>query len=278
VAGFTDSWDFPFTAYGNPGQSYNNDLRFYVKLNPQFAAVSSVVFGPNGTDARTATADLAGSAWFSGYTQAGFLTTLNTCQPQDAGSYDGFLLHTNFAGLCETSPMAICAVLPDSYAPQRLEFTAQAADVEVAKSITLYLDGLLAFSSRAAQFDVWLPVALGNHSATVVSQAVNGSTQRAQQAFWVQSSSSCPVSPVVPSLTFCGPLNATVVSGSVNVVIRANDGSAPPAFVNLYADGKLVASLQNQNGSYTGTPTLHQVITRSRRSARTPAMMFCGPA
>jgi hypothetical protein len=256
VSGFTDSWDFPFTAYGNPGQAYNNDLAFYVKLNPQFAAVSSVVFGPNGTDSRNSIADLAGGAWFSGYTQAGFLTTLNAYQPQAAGSYDGYLLHTNFAGLCETSTVAVCAIVPDSYSTQRLEFTAQAADVEGAKSIVLYLDGLVAFSSRAAQFDVWLPVALGNHTATVVSQSADGSTQRAQQAFWVASSSTCPLSPVVPSLTFCGPLNAAVVSGSVNVVMQANDGSVPPATVNLYADGKLAATLQNQNGSYTGTLTL----------------------
>jgi len=150
---------------------------------------------------------------------------------------------------------ALPAILPDSGTPQRLQFTAQAADVEGAKSIILYLDGLVAFSSRAAQFDVWLPVALGNHTATVVSQSADGSTQRAQQAFWVASSSTCPVSPVVPSLTFCGPLNAAVVSGSVNVVIDAN-GDAPPATVNLYADGKLAATLQNQNGSYTGTLTL----------------------
>ncbi len=256
ASGFTDSWDFPFTAYGNPAQSYNNELGFYVKLNPQFAAVSSVVFGPNGTEARTATADLAGGAWFSSFTQAGFLTTLNAYQPQDAGSYDGYLLHSNFAGLCETSTVAICAILPDSYSTQRIQFTAQAADVEGAKSISLYLDALLAFSSRAAQFDVWLPVALGNHTATVVSQSADGSTQRAQQAFWVASSSTCPLSPVVPSLTFCGPLNAAVVSGAVNVVIQANDGSVPPPTVNLYADGKLAATLQNQNGSYTGTLTL----------------------
>src|SRR5258708_3601788 len=256
ASGFTDSWDFPFTAYGNPGQSYNNELGFYVKLNPQFAAVSSVVFGPNGTEARTATADLAGGAWFSSFTQAGFLTTLNAYQPQDAGSYDRYLLHSNFAGLCETSTVAICAILPDSYSTQRIQFTAQAADVEGAKSISLYLDALLAFSSRAAQFDVWLPVALGNHTATVVSQSADGSTQRAQQAFWVASSSTCPLSPVVPSLTFCGPLNAAVGSGAVNVVIQANDGSVHPPTVNLYADGKLAATLQNQNGSYTGTLTL----------------------
>jgi hypothetical protein len=152
--------------------------------------------------------------------------------------------------------VAVCAILPDSGIPQRIQFTAQAADTEGTKSIVLYLDGLVAFSSRAAQFDVWLPVALGNHTATVVSQSVDGSTQRAQQAFWVASSSNCPVSPVVPSLTFCSPLNAAVVSGLVNVVIQANDGGAPPATVNLYADGKLVATLQNQNGSYTGTLTL----------------------
>jgi hypothetical protein len=256
VSGFTDSWDFPITAYGNPGQASNNDLAFYVKLNPQFAAVSSVEFGPNGTDSRNSIADLAGGAWVSGYTQAGFLTTLNAYQPQDAGSYDGFFLHTNFAGLCEASTVAICAILPDSATPQRLQFIAQAADVEGAKSIVLYLDGLLAFSSRAAQFDVWLPVALGNHTATVVAQSADGSTQRAQQAFWVASTSTCPLSPVVPSLTFCGPLNAAVVSGAVNVVIQANDGAAPPPALNLYADGKLAATLQNQNGSYTGTLTL----------------------
>jgi hypothetical protein len=266
VSGFTDSWDFPFTAYGNPGQASNNQLAFYVKLNPQFAAASSVVFGPNGTGSSTSTPDLAGGAWFSGYTQAGFLTTLNAFQPQDAGSYDGFLLHTSFAGLCETSTVAICAILPDSYSPQRIQFTAQAANVEGAKSISLYLDGMVAFSSRAAQFDVWLPVAFGNHTATVVSQAVNGSTQRAQQTFWVETTSTCPLSPVVPSLTFCSPLNAAVVSGSVNVVVQANDGPALPATVNLYADGKLVATLQNQNGSYTATLTLpsgHHTLSTS---------------
>lgn len=256
VSGFTNSWDFPVTAYSNPGQAVNDEVGFYIKLNPQFAAVSSVAFGPNGTESWTANADQGGGAWFSGNTQEGFFTTLNAYQPQDAGGYDGYLLHTNFAGLCETSSVAICAIAPDPGVPERIQFTAQAANVEGATSISLDIDGLVAFTSHAAQFDAWLPIAPGNHTATVIAQSTNGSTQRTQQKFNVASSSACPLSPVVPSLTICSPLNAASISGSVSIVVEANDGSAPPANIGLYVDGKYTATLPIQNGSYTDTLTL----------------------
>lgn len=256
VSGFTNSWDFPVTAYGNPGQAVNNDLGFYIKLNPQFAAVSSVQFGPNGTDAWTSSADLNGGAWFSGYTQTGFLTTLNAYRAQDAGSYDAFLLHTDFSGLCETSSVAVCAITPDPYSSERIQFTAQAAGTEDATSIRLLLDGQTAFTSHAAQLDTWLPMAPGNHTATVISLAANGTSQKTQQSFNVQSSSACPLSPVVPSLTLCSPLNAASVQGPVSIVIEANDTGAAPANVGLFVDNKFVATLPNQNNAYSTTITL----------------------
>jgi hypothetical protein len=256
VSGFTDSWDFPITAYGNPGQSYNNELGYYVKLNPQFAAISSVAFGPNGTNAWTSNADGSGGAWFSGYTQAGFFSTLNAYQPQDAGGYDAYLLHTNFAGLCETSSVAICAINPATSSTQLIQFTAQTANVEATTSMSLAIDGQIAYTSHSAQFDVWLPVALGNHTATVIAQSTGGSTQSVQQPFWVQENSACPLNPVIPSLTICSPLNAASVTGSVSVVVEANDGAAPPASIKLYVDNAYLATLQNQNGTYTDTLTL----------------------
>jgi hypothetical protein len=256
VSGFTNSWNFPVTAYSNPGQAVNNQVGYYVKLNPQFAAVSSVVFGPNGTEAWTSNTDFAGGAWFSGYTGEGFFTTLNAYQPQDAGGDDGFLLHTNFALVCETSTVAICAINPSPYSSERIEFTAQAANLEGVTSLSLNIDGLPAFTSHAAQFDVWLPVAVGNHTATVVSQSVNGSSQRAQQAFYVAPSSACPLSPVVPSLTICSPLNAASVQGSVSLVVEANDGAAAPSNIGLFVDNKYIGTLQNQNGTYSDTLTL----------------------
>jgi hypothetical protein len=256
VSGFTNSWNFPVTAYSNPGQAVNDQIGYYIKLNPQFAAVSSVVFGPNGTEAWTSNTDFAGGAWFSGYTGEGFFTTLNAYQPQDAGGNDGYLLHTNFAGVCETSTVAICAINPDPGSSERIQFTAQAANVEGATSISLDIDGLPAFTSHAAQFDVWLPVAVGNHTATVVSQSVNESSQRAQQAFYVAPSSTCPLSPVVPSLTICSPLNAASVSGSVSVVVEANDGAAAPANIGLIVDNKYAGTLPSQNGTYSDTLTL----------------------
>jgi hypothetical protein len=256
VSGFTNSWDFPVTAYSNPGQAVNEEIAYYIKLNPQFAAVSSVAFGPNGTNTRTSSADLAGGAWFSGYTQEGFFSTLNAYQPQDAGGYDGFLLHTNFAGLCETSMVALCNIVPSDYSSQRIEFTAQAADVEGATSIALFLDGESVFTSHAAQFDVWLPVALGNHTVSVISRSATGAAEKANQTFYVAPSSACPLSPVVPSLTICSPLNAASITGSVSVSVEANDGAAPPTSLKLYVDGKYVGTLQNQNGTYSDTLTL----------------------
>lgn len=216
------------------------------------------IIGPLGgiDDFWTSSADLSGGAWFSGYTEEGLFTTLNAYQPQNAGGNDGFLLHTNFAGLCETSTVAVCNIAPSPYSSERIEFTAQATNVEGATSIKLMIDGLSAFTSHAAQFDAWLPVAPGNHTATVVLQSANESPQKAQQTFYVASSSACPLSPVIPSLTICSPLNAASVSGSVSIVVEANDGSAPPANIALYVDGKYTATLPNQNGSYTHTLTL----------------------
>jgi hypothetical protein len=64
VSGYTNSWDFLTTAYGNPLQPevpYIKDQAYYVKLNPQFSAISSVVIaGSDNVDAYASVPDGVG--------------------------------------------------------------------------------------------------------------------------------------------------------------------------------------------------------------------------
>jgi hypothetical protein len=271
VSGSTNSWDFPTTAYGNLVQ-YNNGVGFYAKLNPQFAAISASEFGPNGTGSFGATTDSSGGLWFGGYTVAGFPTTPNAYQANySGGNDDGFLVHTDFFGLCSPTTVSICTLAEDASNSELIHFAAQAADVQDAKQILLTLDGQDAYKVNAAQFDTLLPVAPGTHTAIVTFRSVNNKAETAQQSFTVRASSSCPLNAIVPSLTICGPLNAAVIKGSVNITIQAND-SAPPKTVSLYVDGQFVAKLSNQNGTYTYTMTLaagpHNISVRGTDSNR----------
>ena len=255
ASGATYSWDFPTTAYGNE-VSYNNGLGFDVKLNPQFAAISSAEFGPNSTEAFTATSDGAGGLWVSGYTVAGLPTTPNAYQANfSGGADDAFLIHTSFLGLCSPTTVSICTLAEDASNSELIHFASQAANVEGAASISLALDGQAAYRVNAAQFDTSMPVAPGTHTATVTFRAVNAQTQTTQLSFTVRSSSTCPLNAIVPSLTICSPLNAAAVKGTVNITVQANE-SAPPKAVNLYVDSQFVAKLANQNATYTYSMTL----------------------
>ena len=278
LSGSTNSWNFPTTAYGNSGR-YKDQLGFYVKLNPQFAAISSVEIGPNDTGAFGATTDASGGLWISGYTVAGFPTTPNAYQPNyGGGTDDGYLVHTDFEGLCSPTAVEICTLAQDPNNPERIHVASQAANMDGAMQIQLYLDGQQAYAVNAAQFDTWLPVAPGNHTAKVTAYSVNQPPQTTQEAFNVTASSTCPLNPIAPSLTICSPLNAAVVNGTlnaavvkgtVNIVIQAND-STPPNFVYLYIDNKPVARLSNQNGTYRYTTILaagsHSVAVRGTDS------------
>jgi Bacterial Ig domain len=111
---------------------------------------------------------------------------------------------------------------------------------------------MVAYGLNAAQFDKWLPVAPGDHTASVLARNVSGAQYQAQQQFTVASENGCPLNPLNPSLTFCSPLNAAVVKGSLTIQIQAND-AVPMSSVLLYVDGKLQATVNGQNGSYTYT-------------------------
>jgi beta-propeller repeat-containing protein/Big-like domain-containing protein len=273
VAGSTESWDFLTTAYGNPTPLDSVSQAYYVKLNPQFAAVSSVAFGATGKaenyDGFATAPDGTGGLWVAGYAGSQFATTPNAYQPTYQGNGDGYLLHTNFAGLCTGDGVAICTISPDSTLPERIHFTSQASDVEDASDLALSIDGMVAYRLHAAQFDTWLPVAPGNHVATALVQDAGGEQYQDQQQFRVAASSACPLNPLTPSLTFCSPLNAAVVKGPLTIQIQAND-AVPPPQVQLYVDGTLLTTLSVQNGSYTYTlqlpPGVHRVSAQGTDS------------
>jgi hypothetical protein len=254
VVGYTDSWDFLTTAYEQPHPSVNLFEGFYVKLNRQFAAISSVEYGDvtDGNEALAAVPDDAGGLWVGGSAGRQFPTTANAYQPTYGGNYDGYLLHTDFAGLCSSNGVEICSISADGTSSERIHFTSQAGDVEGAVRILLSIDGMSAYGLNAAQFDTWLPVAPGKHVATVLAEDANGAQYEDQQVFSVTPSSSCPLNPVTPSLTFCSPLNAAVIKGPVTIQVQANDAVAPKV-VALYVDGSLQSTIQGQNGIYTDT-------------------------
>ncbi|MGD0570816.1 MAG: SBBP repeat-containing protein [Candidatus Sulfotelmatobacter sp.] len=275
VAGSTASWDFPTTAYGNPTPLDSVNQAFYVKLNPQFAAVSSVVFGatgePENYDGFAAAPDGSGGLWVAGDAGSQFATTPDAYQPAYQGNDDGYLLHTDFAGLCPSAEerVQICTISADNTLSERIHFTSQDGNVEAATNIALSIDGLSAYSLNAAQFDTWLPVAPGNHLATVVVKDANGSQTEDQQQFSVVPSTACPLNPVNPSLTLCSPLNAAVIKGPLTIRVQAND-AVPPTVLQLYVDGNLQTILKNQNGSYTYTlrltPGIHTVAVQGTDS------------
>lgn len=273
VSGFTNSWDFLTTAYGNPlspQNPYIKDQAFYVKLNPQFAAVSSsVVGGPDNISAGVAVTDSTGGLWVAGVTNSQFPVTPNAYQPTYKGNYDGFLFHTDFAPLCpvNNNGVAFCTIAPDSTSPERVHFSAQAANVETAASINLLIDGMPAYSLHAAQFDTWLPVAPGDHLASVSVLDLNGSMRQDQRSFTVAASSTCPLNPLNPALTLCSPLNAALVSGPLTVQVVSSE-SVPPQKLALYMDGAFVTFIPFLNGSYTYTlelpPGIHHLSVQGR--------------
>jgi hypothetical protein len=277
VSGVTDSWDFLTTAYGNPLQPeipYHRDQAYYVKLNPQFAAISSVVIGgPDNVDAGPSVPDGSGGLWVAGNAGAQFPVTANAYQPTYGGNYDGFLFHTDFERLCagEGDGVALCTIAADPTSPERIHFTAQAANVEAADSITLAIDKMPAYFLHAAQFDTWLPVAPGDHTATVLVRDIKGSWREDRREFTVAASSACPMNPLNPSLTFCSPLNAAVVSGPLTILVVSSE-SVPPPSLSLHVDGAFVASVAFQNGSYTYTlelpPGVHRVSVKGTDSSQ----------
>ena len=244
VGGATDSWDFPTTAYG-PAQG-----AYYVALNSQFAAVSSVGLPAWGVSGLVP--DGNGGLWAAGTvanTQP-FPVTSNAYQATNRGQSNGFLLHTNLAPLCATATAAFCGISSDPRNSERIHFVAQSARPQSAGSIALSVDGMRVYTSHAAQLDTWIPVAPGTHTGTVLAQQVSGKVYQQNRSFAVSASATCPLNPIVPSLTFCSPLNAAVVQGSVQIQIVAND-QHPPTAVRLYLDGHFVATVQGQRGTYS---------------------------
>jgi hypothetical protein len=271
VTGSTYSWNFLTTAYGNPTPLDSVSQAYYVKLNPQFAAVSSVVFGATGEaenyDGFAAAPDGTGGLWVAGDAGSQFPTTPDAYQPAYQGNDDGYLLHTDFAGLCPSGGegVEICAISADNTLSERIHFISQGGNVEAATNIALAVDGMSAYSLHAAQFDTWLPVAPGTHLATVVVEDASGTQHEDQQQFSVAASSVCPLNPVNPSLTLCSPLNAAVIKGPLTIQVQAND-AVPPTALQLYVDGNLQTIVKGQNGSYTYTlrltPGIHSVVVQ----------------
>ena len=269
VSGFTNSWDFLTTAYGNPTIPFNIQQAYYVKLNPAFAAISSVAFGEiNGTETWTSLPDGAGGLWTAGYSGSEFPTTPNAYQPTYQGNYDGILVHTDFEGLCPVAKgVKICTIAADANNSERIHFMAQSADLEGAANIALNIDGMYTYALHAAQFDTWLPVTPGNHVATVIAQDISGVQQTGRMSFTVAPANTCPLNPAVPSITLCSPLNAAAIKSPVKVVAQA-DNSAPPASIQLIVDGKLQGSLKGSNGIYTYnlqlSPGVHRVSVQGK--------------
>jgi hypothetical protein len=271
VTGSTASWNFPTTAYGNPTPLDNVNQAYYVKLNSQFAAVSSVVFGatgePDGYDGFAAAPDGTGGLWVAGDAGNQFPITPDAYQPAYQGNVDGYLLHTDFAGLCPSGGegVEICGISADNILSERIHFTSQDGNVEAATNIALWIDGMSAYSLNAAQFDTWLPVAPGTHLANVVAEDAGGTQHEDQRQFSVAASSACPLNPVSPSLTLCSPLNAAVIKGPLTIQVQAND-AVPPTKLQLYVDGNLQTILMGKNGSYTYslrlTPGIHSVVVQ----------------
>jgi hypothetical protein len=187
VVGSSNSSDFPTTAYGNLASANSLFEGYYVKLNPQFAAISSVQFGSarDGAQAFGSTRDGTGGLWVTGYAGRDFPVTPNAYQRLYNGNYDGFLLHTNFPDLCGTGGegVELCNIDWDTGSPGLVHITAQAVDVEKAVSIVLSIDGAQVYSLHAAQLDTWVPVALGSHCASVVVTDSNGAQYRDERSF-----------------------------------------------------------------------------------------------
>jgi len=263
VSGFTFSWDFLTSAYGDPPIPLNMEQAYYVKLNPAFAAISSVAFGGlYGTQSSASAADGTGGLWVTGYAANDFPTTPNAYQQVFGGDYDGVLVHTNFYPLCDgNGGVAICTLATNGNNSERIEFAAQSANLEDAADISLNIDGMFAYSLHAAQFDTWLPIAPGNHTATVLALHTDGSQAKTQLQFNVTAASACPLNPIAPSLTLCSPLNAAVVKGPLTIVAQANDG-VPPKSVQLFVDGVLQTTIQGNNGAYTYTLQLAAGVHR----------------
>jgi len=244
VLGTTGSLDFVVTAYDDPTSSSDG---FYVKFNQNFAAISSVEFsGYPGT----ASIDGRGGLWVAGSTEGQLPTTPDAFQPLYQGNTDGFLLHTDFSGLCSSDGIEICSISPDLTTPQRIQFVAQASKPEQTVRTTLSIDDMVVYSEPAAQFDTWLGIAPGQHIATASAQNAAGENVVDRQSFWVRPSVSCPMNPSNPSLTFCSPLNAAVIHGPVSIEIHANDIAPPPTSLTLYVDGNLQTRINGQNGTY----------------------------
>jgi len=187
VVGFSNSSDFPTTAYGNLASANSLYEGYYVKLNPQFAAISSVQFGSamDGAQAFGSTTDGAGGLWVTGYAGRDFPVTPNAYQRLYKGNYDGFLLHTNFPDLCGTvgEGVELCNIDSEAGSPGLVHITAQAVDIEKAVSIVLSIDGAQVYSLHAAQLDTWVPVAIGSHNASVVVTDANGAQYRDERSF-----------------------------------------------------------------------------------------------
>ncbi len=258
VTGSTDSWDFPITTYGDVSSAVRYDIGFYAKLNPEFAAVSVAEFGNTleaSDDGWAALPDGAGGAWFGGSAGLQFPTTSNAFQPAYAGNYDGVLFDSDFAGVCDSDGVAICSIAADSGNSERVHFIGQASDMEDNVNIALAIDGLPVYSSHAAQFDSWLPVAAGNHVARVLAQNLDGSQSQSQEAFSVTASSACPVNLQSLTLTFCNPLNAAALKSPVTVQVQAND-TIGISSIQLYVDGQLDGTMSGNNGVFTTTLSL----------------------
>lgn len=184
VVGSSNSADFPTTAYGNLASANSAYEGYYVKLNPQFAAISSVQFGSamDGAQAFGSATDGAGGLWLAGYAGRDFPLTPKASYK---GKYDGLLLHTNFPDLCGTvvEGVGLCNIDSDEGSPGLVHVTAQAVDVEKAVSIVLSIDGAQVYSLHSAQLDTWVPVRLGNHIASVVVTDANGAQYRDERHF-----------------------------------------------------------------------------------------------
>ncbi len=119
--------------------------------------------------------------------------------------------------------------------------TVSASDNVGVSSVVLKIDGVDQAVDVVAPYTfVWNTVAASNgtHNLTAVGTDAAGNTTAISIPVTVNNS----IDLSAPTVTVLSPVTNSVVSGTVSVLVDANDGGGRVARVELYVDGKLTAS------------------------------------
>lgn len=165
--------------------------------------------------------------------------------------------------------VTICTPGNNTQVTSPVTITAGTTDSNPVSKVQLFVDGKGTLTQSGATFNSSTSLTPGSHRLTVQAYDSTGTIFKQTIYATVQSvGTGCTLATASPSVTICSPAHNATVTSPLTVTAGATD-SATVSYIQLYVDGKVVATQQggNLNTTLTLTAGAHRLTVQAKDSA-----------